>query len=355
MKRSWLEVNFKNLLFNLKLIEKLAGKKEIMCVIKCNAYGCGAIAIAKFLEEKGVKYFGVACLDEALELREYGIKGEILVFGPTQVEWYSVAFSSKINLTITDEKELIYIIENKIKNPLIHVKVDTGMGRIGFKKNEVKAILKKISEYPDIEIQGIYSHLSCADIPREDEYTLTQLNEFKEFEKLEKIKYKHILNSAGVIRFADMTATNLVRVGIALYGYTNLIQELKPAVKLKTIINFIKTLDKNSYISYEKEGVAISGTTVATVSIGYGDGYSRRFSNVGYMLIDNIRCRVIGKVCMDMTIIEIPDELKNKIYVGMEIEVIGMDVLNQLKAANISPYEELVSITNRVKREYIDQ
>lgn len=352
LKRSWLEVDFKKLEKNYELVKKLAPDKEVLGVIKANGYGCGAAEVAKELKRLGVKIFGVACLQEGIELRAAGIEEEILVFGATCREEFEEAFDNKLQISVTRYEDIEYIEKNNFYRPKVHIKVDTGMGRIGFRNFKREDLLNIIKNSKKMEIMGIYSHFSCSDVYTEDQYTEKQIEKFSEFEQMEEVRYRHIQNSAGIILDNNLCYGNLVRAGIMLYGYSNLHEELQPITKLKSRLVHYKIVEQDSFISYGKEGFIKKGGMVGTISIGYADGYSRRFSNVGVMYIEGIPCKILGKVCMDVTMVEIPEELWEKLYIGMEVDVLGENIHEELSKAGVSPYEYLVGITNRVKKIY---
>lgn len=353
MKRAWVEINLEDLKSNYLLAKELAREKEILGVVKGNGYGCGAVAIAKALKKMGVKIFGVACLKEGIELRNAGIKEEILIFGAIGHDEYSDAFNSNLQITISTYKDIEYIEKNNFLNPKVHLKVDTGMGRIGFQNFKREDLVKIMQSSKKMKVVGVYSHFSCSDVYVEDLYTNDQIRRFREFEDIEELKYRHIQNSAGIILDNDKCYGNLARAGIMLYGFSDLHPDLKPIIKLKSRISHLKIVEQDSYISYGKEGFIKKGGMVATVSIGYADGYQRRFSNNGYMCIKGIPCKVLGKVCMDVTMLEIPKELENLVKIGTEVSILEKDIFEQLKNAQVSPYEYLVSITPRVEKVYL--
>lgn len=353
MKRAWVEIDLERLKSNYLLAKNLVKEKEILGVVKANGYGCGAVTIVKALKKIGVKIFGVACLKEGIELRKAGIKDEILIFGAICHDEYKEAFDNDLQITISTYKDIEYIEKRNFFNPKVHIKVDTGMGRIGFQNFKREDLVNIMQNSKKMKVVGVYSHFSCSDVYVEDIYTNDQIKRFREFEDMEEIKYRHIQNSAGIILDDDKCHGNLARAGIMLYGFSDLHPELKPVIKLKSRINHLKIVKQDSYISYGKEGFIKKGGMVATVSIGYADGYQRRFSNNGYMYIKGVPCKVLGKVCMDVTMIEIPKELQNLVEIGTEVAILEGDIFEQLKNAQVSPYEYLISITPRVEKVYL--
>lgn len=357
MARAWIEVDLNKLKKNYELVTKIAKGKSILGVVKANAYGCGLVKIGKELEVLGAKILGVATLNEALELRKNKIKSGILIFGSLLYEEYEEAFKNNIQITVSKKEDFIYIEGQNFIQPKVHIKIDTGMGRVGFSNLTVEDVRDFMNKYKKTKIKGIYSHFSSADITSERDYTNMQIEKFSIFENIQGIEYIHIQNSAGIILENDKCQGNLVRPGIMLYGFSDLHRELEPIVALKARIIYLKKAENDMYISYEKEGYVKKGTIIGTVSIGYGDGYPRRFSSNGIMYVSGMPCKVLGKVCMDMTMIEIPSELECKIEVGEVVDVFSnfnnRDIYKELKDAKISPYEYLVGITQRVERKYI--
>lgn len=353
MKRSWLEIDRENLKNNYSLIRRLAPDKEVLGVIKANGYGCGSVQVAEELSALGVKVFGVACLQEAIELREKGIKEEILVFGASNHEEYGLAFEKNIQITVSSVEDIEFIEQEDFKNPRVHIKIDTGMGRVGFVDNSAYELLKNRGQLKKCKIVGVFTHFSCSDLHNEDEYTLMQIENFSKYGEFTDLEYIHMQNSGGIIRFNDRCEGTHVRAGIMTYGFSDLHPDLKPVTRLKSIVSHVKKVEEDSYISYGRNGFVTKGSLVASIPIGYGDGYSRKFSNKGEMYIHGVPCKVLGLVCMDMTMVEVPAELHEKIAIGDEVDVLGDNPLKQLAGAGVSPYEYLVGITDRVKRVYL--
>ena len=354
--RSWLEVNLKNIEFNLNQIENLTKKKAIP-VIKANAYGLGSIEVAKYLSKKNFKLFAVANFQEALEIKNSGLDNKLLIMGNNDKDDLKLAIDNGFSITISswdDIKNLEML--NTSKEALIHIKIDTGMGRIGFIHEDSDEAIKHINHNKLGTIQGIYSHLSSAD-ENEDKFTLEQINLFKRYEDNKDIPFKHILNSSGIFKYSKYTNSNYVRPGISMYGIllfdTPLKKILKPVFKLKTKIISIKTLNNNTFISYGKTAKGEKGDIIATLPIGYADGLDRRFSNGGTVKIHGKKCIIIGRICMDMTMIIIPNNLKNKVGVGTEVEIYGQDINEKAQSIGSIADELMTRINKRVSRKYI--
>ncbi|MBU93250.1 MAG: alanine racemase [Chloroflexi bacterium] len=354
--RSWLEVNLKNIEFNLNQIENLTQKKAIP-VIKANAYGLGSIEVAKYLSKKNFKLFAVANLQEALEIKNSGLDDKIFIMGNNDKDDLKLAIENGFSITISSWDDIKNLEKLKTsKEVLIHIKIDTGMGRIGFGSEDSYGVIKYINENKLGTIQGIYSHLSSAD-ENEDEFTLEQINLFKKHEENKDIPFKHILNSPGIFKYSKYTNSNYVRPGISMYGIllfdTPLKKLLKPVFKLKTKVIYIKTLSNNAFISYGKTAEGKKGDIIATLPIGYADGLDRRFSNGGTVKIHGEKYTIIGRICMDMTMIIIPNNLKNKVGIGTEVEIYGEDINEQAQSIGSIADELMTRINKRVSRRYV--
>ena len=354
--RSWLEVNLKNIEFNLNQIENLTQKKAIP-VIKANAYGLGSIEVAKYLSKKNFKLFAVANLQEALEIKNFGLDNKIFIMGNNDKDDLKLAIENGFSITISSWDDIKNLEKLKTsKEVLIHIKIDTGMGRIGFSSEDSDGVIKYINKNKLGTIQGIYSHLSSAD-ENEDEFTLEQINLFKKYEGMKDIPFIHILNSPGIFKYSKYTNTNYVRPGISMYGIllfdTPLKKLLKPVFTLKTKVIYIKTLNNNTFISYGKTAEGEKGDIIATLPIGYADGLDRRFSNGGTVKIHGKKCTIIGRICMDMTMIIIPNNLKNKVGVGTEVEIYGRDINEKAQSIGSIADELMTRINKRVSRIYV--
>lgn len=352
--RTWAEVNLDNLSHNIKTLQKYAGDRPILGVVKADAYGHGAVEVVKAMSNEGIKIFGVACVDEAKELRVNGIDDEIMIFGCTPQEEWEMAVKLDIQLTLASFEEIKMLEETKLY-PTVHIAIETGMGRIGFEIDDAIEAINYIREKNLANIIGVYSHLSSADVEAEDEYTKSQLKKFAIFEEM-NIKYRHILNSAGTLKYHDLTKSNMVRGGIILYGIRPSLgdeKEFKPVMTLKSKILFMKKLKEKKYISYCKRYLADVGELIATIPVGYADGLNRRFTNLGTVLIKGIECPIVGTVCMDQIMVRIPEELHEVVKLGEEV-IIYWDNYNE-KANQIGTiaYELLTTISSRVERVYI--
>ncbi|NFF66379.1 alanine racemase [Clostridium sporogenes] len=365
----WAEIDLDNLQHNLKQIKKICDNKEIIGVIKANAYGHGAMEIAPTLLENGVSRLAVAVLSEAMELRMSGVKEPIMILGYTPWALGDMLVDNDIEQSVysyNDALELSRIAVEKRKILKIHIVVDTGMGRIGFlpTKESVEEVYK-ISKLPNIKIEGVFSHFSSADELDKD-YTLYQMNKYNKFinkleEKNIRIAIKHIANSAAII---DLESTHLdaVRAGIIMYGYypSNYVlrnnMKLKPVMSLKTRIVHIKKVSSGEYISYGRTFKTERESIIATLPIGYADGYNRLLSNKGKVIVNGKLAPVIGRVCMDQCMIDVTsiENLKVGDVVTIMGEENGVSYTAEDIAAEIGTisYEVICNVNKRVPRVY---
>ncbi len=287
-----------------------------MAIVKANAYGHGAVRVAKALEERA-DYFAVADIEEALELRENGIKNPVLILSYTSPEYCDVLIENNVISTVysfDDACKISQAASALDQKAVIHIAVDTGMNRIGFKDcDESVEIIEKISKLENIEVEGIFTHFACADCKDKSSAT-TQKERFDSFiKKLEErnvnIPIKHSCNSAGII---DLDCHyDMVRMGIALYGLYPSDEvhrekiHLKPAMEVCSRIIHIKDVEEGTGIGYGLTYVAPSKRKIATVCIGYADGYNRALSNKGYVIVNGKKAPITGRVCMDQIMVDI--------------------------------------------------
>lgn len=352
--RTWAEIDLDNLCHNIQTLQKYAGNKAIMGVVKADAYGHGAVEIVKTMSSEGIKIFGVACVDEARELRVNGINDEIMIFGCTPPEEWESAVKFNVQLTLASFEEIKELEKRKL-HPEVHIAIETGMGRIGFEVEDAIEAIKYIKEKKIAEVVGVYSHLSSADMESEDVYTKEQLHKFVIFEEMD-IKYRHILNSAGTLNYNDLTKSNMVRGGIILYGILPCDgdeKEFKPVMTLKSKILFMKKLKEPKFISYKKKYLGQIGELIATIPVGYADGLDRRFSDCGKVLVRGIECPIVGVVCMDQIMVRIPEELHEAVKLNDEVTIFWDNYNEKANDIGTIAYEIVTSISTRVERVYI--
>ena len=329
-----------------------------LAIVKADAYGHGAVGVATHIQAK-VDYFGIAELGEAVELREAGVEKPILVLSYTSPYQYETLIKHELTQTIFNYDDAVALSQAAVKLKKIarvHIAVDTGMSRIGFFCNsESVEIVKIINDLPNIYIEGIFSHYACADcVVRET--TNKQTEVFKSFiNELENrgmyIPIKHLCNSAGLLSVDDQF--NMVRIGIVLYGLypdecvNDGTLNLKPAMKIVSHIVHVKEVPAGSGVSYGHTYFTDKPTKIATVCIGYADGYSRVLSNKGRVLINGESAPVIGRVCMDQLMVDVTN--LSRACVGDEVVVLGSDGDETITA------EEIATLTGTINYEVVCQ
>lgn len=366
----WAEVNLDNLAHNMREIRKISKSKDIIAVIKADGYGHGALDIAPTLLENGATKIAVAVLNEAIELRRGGIKAPIIILGFTPPSLIDMLLRYDIEQTVYSyelAKEISNMAQKKNKKAKIHIALDTGMGRIGFLPNDESVEdVYKISKLPNIIIEGLYSHFSTAD--EEDKtYTELQLKKFNEFydkliKKGIKINIRHIANSAAII---DLPKSHFeaVRPGVILYGYypsEEVSREkinLKPVMSLKTNIVHIKKLPAGEYIGYGRKFKTNRESIIATLPVGYADGYTRFLFEKAKVIINGSFAPVVGRICMDQCMVDVTD-VKN-VQLGDEVILLGekdnlkFDADDIAKLIGTINYEVTCMISKRVPRVYL--
>ncbi|MBU0997506.1 MAG: alanine racemase [Firmicutes bacterium] len=362
MERCVAYIDLNKLLNNYNTLESIGSSSyKVMSVVKANAYGHGSVEVSKHLENHGCQHFGVACLEEALELRNNGIKSMILVFGrsdPSDAEKLSMN-----NITQTVESIDYAIKLNESGLPInIHINIDSGMSRIGFychreeNIDSVASQIEQISKMNNLNITGIYTHFEGAE-KEDSSHTLHQFNVYmsliKELEKRKvNVGIRHVCNSSATIKFPEMHL-DMVRCGIAIYGYPPVETNLKfePVMTLASKIISMRNVVPGDSISYGAKYVADKNMTIATVSIGYADGYPRALSNNDFVLLNKAELPVVGTICMDAIMIDTTNA-----YAKIDDEIIlfgndkSVEILSK-KIGTIS-YEILCNVGKRAKRIY---
>jgi alanine racemase len=336
LRPAWIQINLDNLKKNIKNIKEIIDDgTEIMGVIKADGYGHGAVKIAEVLRQENIKWFAVSMVEEALKLRENGFEENILILGYTSEDDFCKLIKYNLTPTIYEFSQAKYLNELAFKHGCvksIHIKIDTGMGRLGYSSLE-KAVeeIIEISKLSNIKIEGIFSHLAAADEIHND-YTKKQFDYFtKLLNKLEKekitIPIKHIANSAAVINFPEMHL-NLIRPGIILYGIypdyemaVNTKINLYPVMEVKAKLIHVKEVAAGTQISYGCTFSTEKKSIIGTVPLGYADGVFRQLSNNGEVLVKGKRCSIVGRVCMDQFMIDLTEV--PSAGVGDEVVLIG--------------------------------
>lgn len=363
------DVNLDAIYHNIEETRKIVKPDtKIMAIIKADGYGHGAIPIAKILEPI-IDAYGIAIIEEGIELRECGITKPLLILGVTPLPLYSKLIEYDIMPTIFSYESAERLSEEakkQNKKAKIHIAVDTGMSRIGFQINQESVeIIKRINQLEWVEIDGCFTHFATAD-ESDKSFTLEQLKRFQNFvAQLEQegiqIPTKHVSNSAGIIEFPD-AQFDMVRSGISTYGLypseevNKAVLPLQPAMEIKSYITYVKTLEAGVGISYGQTFVTKEKTKVATIPVGYADGYPRALSNQGYVLIHGQKAAILGRICMDQFMVDvtnIPGVCEGDIVTLVGIDKDASITVEELAAMSHSfNYEFVCDIGKRVPRVY---
>lgn len=366
---TYVEIDLKALEHNFFQIKKIVGNyTKILATVKSDAYGHGMVKVAQKLQFLGCDYFGVGSIDEGIILRREGIKKPILILSTVLPDKVSPILDFNLTQTICTKelaKRLNDEAEKEKKKVSVHVKVDTGMGRIGVWYRQALEFIRDVLKYKKITIEGVYTHFPKADI--DSEFTLYQIRIFKDLiTNLKKSKIDiplyHAANSVGLFLFKE-SHLNLVRPGLALYGLSTLSKEIIrrksisfiPVLNLKTKIVYLKEVEEKRGISYGHTYITKKKTHIATLPIGYADGYFRSLSNKGSVLIRGKRFRICGTICMDSLMVDVGE---NNFKIGEDVILIGRQKDEIITAEELAekaqtiPYEVVCNIGNRLPRVY---
>ncbi len=367
-KPNWVEIDLDAIAHNCREVKKWIGEKtELAAVIKGNAYGHGIVMVAKTALENGATRFAAARVDEGIVVRKAGIEAPIFVLGYVSAEEMETAVKWRITPPIMHWHTAKAVSDISSAQGLVtpvHVKVDTGMGRFGLLPDEVVDFVKLLIELPGIVLEGLYTQFAVAD-EADKTYTYKQWDVYKQVLKaLEEagiqIPIRHVCNSAGTLNFPEMHL-EMVRCGTAIYGHypspvTDQSVPLRPAMTLKSRVGRIRTLSPDSSISYGRTYTTSRPTTVALVPIGFGDGFSRKLSNKGSVLIRGKRVPIVGRVCMDQCIVDvsgIPEVQQDDevVLFGRQngAEITAEEIASLMDSIN---YVVLKAVTARVPRVY---
>ena len=354
------EIDLDAIAYNMEQMRKrIGGDAKLIAVVKTDGYGHGAVPIAEMFEKFSYVWgYAVACLEEAEDLREHGIKKPILVLGCVFPDQYEEMLHYDVRPAVYTEEMADAISEAAVRlnaTAHFHIKIDTGMGRIGFPVCEKSAdIIERISRLPNVELEGMFTHFAKAD--EEDKtYTMMQHDRFMWMkDQIEKkgvsIRYFDCDNSAGIIDLPDMRH-DLARAGISTYGMypsdevNKEAVDLKPALRLISHVSFVKDVDAGTSISYGGTFTAPKRMRVATIPVGYGDGYPRSLSNKGYVLIHGKRARILGRVCMDQFMVDVTDIPETKFM--DQVTLVGKDGNDRITV------EDLAELSGRFNYEFV--
>ncbi len=372
LNRAWAEIDLDAIAHNVREIRKLIGEKvELMGAVKADAYGHGVLEVVRTLLDNGVTQLAVSMLDEAIQIRNMGINVPILILSYTDPSRVEEIVSNDVMQTVFSTDLALAISKAAVrlgKTAKVHVKVDTGMTRIGFMPgHEAVNSIKEISRMPGIAVEGIFTHFASAD-ENERDYTNMQFERYMSVcrELLDEginVPVKHVCNSGAIMQYPDMYL-DMVRPGIILYGLypssevdKNKLQ-LKPAMTFKANVILIKEVEPNTCISYGRTFRTSRKSKIATIPIGYADGYTRILSNKGKVLINGEFAPIVGRICMDQCMVDVTD-LNNEVHAGDEVVLFGSqgkesisvdEVASQIGTIN---YETICVIGKRIPRVYL--
>ncbi len=357
-----LEINLNNMVHNLHVYRDMLGEQVgVMVMVKAFGYGSGAAEITQTLQANHVDYFAVAYVDEGIELRKNGIHTPVMVMNADPL-MASELMQSNLEPAVYSLEQLMSLVQNGFKGS-IHIKLDTGMNRLGFKEEDLESLLAILKTHNEVQVTGIFSHLSSADLFEEDGFSLEQIDTFDKWsamlmQEIGKKVMRHLLNSPGIARFPQ-AQFDMVRLGIGLYGddpSSKVQDRLLPVTELTTRVAQVKKVRAGESVSYGRTFKASGDLKVAILNIGYADGFRRSLSNGrGEVIIRGRRVPVIGRVCMDMCMADvsgIPD-----VSPGDRVEIFGKDITLRELAAKMDtiPYEVLTGISQRVRRLYTEE
>lgn len=367
VRQVWAEVNLQTLKDNYFKLQAYT-QSEIMPIVKADAYGHGVIPVVKTLMACGAKRFGVALLEEALEIKEVFPELTVMVLGATELEHSDTLVKEEIIPAIfqlSQAQALSAAAVKQNRTARLHIKIDTGMNRIGFREGDIAEIME-IAALPNLFIEGIFTHLATSD-QRDLTFAREQLNRFQAvYVQLKKaglsIPIRHAANSAAILQFSE-SHFELVRLGISLYGFTPSSQiggaaGLEPVMSWKAKVSHVKSIETGESVSYGRTFQAAYPTRIATIPVGYADGLRRALSNQGEMLIHGKRSTMIGRICMDQTMLEVTKIAGIK--VGDVVTILGKDGYDQITATEMAEwigtisYEVVCGISKRVPRVYLE-
>jgi alanine racemase len=363
------EINLDNLRYNYRLISQKVAPAKVMAVIKADAYGHGALAVGRTLAEAGAQYFAVARVSEAVELRQAGFYQPLLIFGSLFPDEMEVALQQGCRITLASENDLANLLKicaASRLNARVHLKIDTGMGRVGILVNEAREFIKKAASRSEIFIEGIYTHFATAD-SADKTFALWQLEQFKKLRSAIindglQIPYFHAANSGAILDLPE-TFFDMVRPGIALYGHyptteTSESLPIRPVMTLKTRVVAIRRLPPGSSISYGRRYITQQETAIAVLPIGYADGISRKFTNIGKVMLNGKYYPIAGTVTMDQIMVDVGDD---PIAIGDTAYFWGESPHGVISATKVAAeigtiaYELCCAVSRRVPRVYLSQ
>lgn len=369
MRPTFAEIDLSAIAHNIRAIKQRVHPAQVMAVVKADGYGHGAMPVARTALANGATYLGVALLEEAIELRQQSIVEPILVFGGAFKDQLPDFFENNLEVTVytADVAVALSQLARKFQQAIpIHVKVDTGMGRVGIAWHQALAFISELQALPGIVVKGLYTHFATSD-ERNKDFARLQLARFRQvIQQLEEnriqIPLKHAANSGAILDLPE-TYLDMVRPGVMMYGYypspeTSASIPIRPAMTLKSRVLFIKEVPANTSISYGRRYITQSPTRIATIPLGYADGYNRLLTNQAWVTIRGQRWPVVGRVCMDLIMADIGQN--SPVQVGDEVIVFGRSEDNAFAVTDICqkigtiPYEVTCWVSRRVPRVYLE-
>ncbi len=363
--RTVVEIDLSAIRHNVQYFRKhLNPATKILCMVKASSYGSGAERVASFLQQEGVDYFGVAFADEGITLRKVGITRPIVVMN-ADIEHANTIIENRLEPAIYSFQQLDEFITALIhlgeSNYPIHLKFDTGMHRLGFAPEEKERLLATVSAQPEIHVKGIYSHLADADNLKDTRFTEKQIAVFEQLKTYVETHLgypfiAHLLNSEGALHFPQ-AQYDMIRLGIVLYGYTGdpkVQPELLPGIAWKSAVSQVKNIHSGDVVGYGCSFEAISDMQIAVVPVGYADGFRRSLSNgKGAVYIHGNRCEVLGRVCMDMIMVNVTGL---NVSENDEVEIIGehQSMFDFAASMETIPYEVMTGLSQRMHRVYVE-
>ncbi|MBN1351591.1 alanine racemase [candidate division KSB1 bacterium] len=353
--------------YNLEQIKKRVSPAQVMAVVKANAYGHGMIQCARAALEAGATYLGVALVEEGIALRQQRIEAPVLVFCGVIPEQIALFIENRLEMVLYFESvaaDVSRLAQRMGKPAIAHIKIDTGMGRVGVRWDNALPVIQKIAQLPALRLKGICTHFATSD-ERDKVFANQQLKRFNQIvEQLAIIgihfQLKHVANSGAILDMPD-SYFDMVRPGIVSFGWypseeTSESLALKPVMTFKTRVLYIKEIQAGESVSYGRKFIAQQRTRIATLPVGYGDGYNRLLTNQGAVLIRGKRFPVVGRICMDLIHVDIGYD--SEIKEGDDVVLFGQQmsefipVTDICRKINTIPYEVLCGISNRVPRIY---
>ena len=363
--QTFLEVNLRNIRKNIHLYKSALQKgTQLLCMVKASSYGSNAKKMGVFLEQIGINYLGVAYPNEGVELREAGVKIPILVMN-CELDQFSQCVAHNLEPAIFSLRHLDafireLIVLDKMSYP-IHIKIETGMNRLGFHEEDVSALIQQLQSQPEVLVKSVYSHLAESDIENSN-YTKRQIALFEKItQQLEALLplpfLRHILNSEGIVNYPN-AQFDMARLGIGMYGISSQNtwkSKLEPAISWYSVVSQVNRLSAGETIGYGRSYTCEKDMEIATIPVGYADGFSRALGNgIGGVYINNNYCPTVGNVCMDMIMIDVTNL---NIKESDQVEIIGPNQQVEVlaKAMNTIPYEVMTRFSSRIHRVFIEQ